>query len=50
MEIIITLVIVALAIFIIYKNLKRSSKGECNCNSCNSHCSKYKDKKDKSQL
>ncbi|WP_072985687.1 FeoB-associated Cys-rich membrane protein [Clostridium cavendishii] len=45
MEIFITILIVLLAIFIILKNIKNSSKGQCNCGSCSSHCPKYKNKK-----
>ena len=28
--------------YIVFKNIKKSSKGNCNCTSCSSHCSKYK--------
>lgn len=45
MEIIATIVIGLFAVFIIYKNIKKSSKGDCNCGSCSSHCPKYKDDK-----
>ncbi|MBP1888857.1 ferrous iron transport protein B [Clostridium moniliforme] len=38
MEIIITAGIVILAAFIIYKNVKKSSSGQCNCGSCNKNC------------
>lgn len=49
MEILITIGIVILAAFIIYKNIKKSSKGECNCGSCSSKCPKFDEKnKDKS--
>lgn len=44
MEVIITLGIIGFASFIIYKSFKKSSKGECNCGSCSSHCPMYKDK------
>lgn len=40
-EIIITIAILAAAGFIFYKNVKKSSKGECNCGSCSAHCPKY---------
>lgn len=45
MEIIIALVIAAFAVFIIFKNLKKSSKGECNCGTCSSSCPKYNELK-----
>lgn len=38
MEILITIGIALLAIFIIYKNIKTSSKGKCNCGSCSKSC------------
>ena len=38
MEIVITLVIVAFAAFILYKNFKKSSKGQCNCGCCSKDC------------
>ncbi|MFR3909962.1 MAG: FeoB-associated Cys-rich membrane protein [Clostridium paraputrificum] len=38
MEILITAGIVTLAIFIIYKNIKTSSKGKCNCGTCSKNC------------
>lgn len=41
MEVLITLLIAAAAVFIVAKNLKKSSKGECNCGSCSSSCPKY---------
>ncbi|GKU25393.1 FeoB-associated Cys-rich membrane protein [Clostridium folliculivorans] len=48
MEILITLIIVALAGFILFKNVKSSAKGECNCSSNSScsatHCPKYESK------
>lgn len=40
MEIAITIVIVALAAIIIYKNIKSSTKGQCNCSDCNKKCSR----------
>ncbi|MBK1813680.1 FeoB-associated Cys-rich membrane protein [Clostridium sp. YIM B02505] len=50
MEILITLIIVALAGFILFKNVKSSAKGECNCSSNSScsatHCPKYDSKID----
>lgn len=48
MEIIITIGIIGFAAFILYKNLRKSAKGNCNCGSCSSHCPMYKNKdKDK---
>lgn len=44
MEVIITLIIVAFSAFILYKNINKSSKGDCNCGSCSKHCPSYKDK------
>lgn len=38
MEIIITIGIVALATYIIYKNIRKSSNGDCACSSCSKHC------------
>ncbi|MEQ8153791.1 MAG: FeoB-associated Cys-rich membrane protein [Clostridiaceae bacterium] len=43
-EILITGAIIAFSILIIFKSLKKSSKGECNCGSCSSSCPKYKTK------
>ncbi|VYT82574.1 FeoB-associated Cys-rich membrane protein [Clostridium tertium] len=45
MEILITLGIVALASYIIYRSVRKSSKGGCTCSSCSSHCPMYKDEK-----
>ncbi len=45
MEIFITIIITLIASFIIYKNIKKSSKGGCNCGSCSSNCPKYKNEK-----
>ena len=38
MEILITLVIVALAGYIIFKSIRKSSKGGCSCGSCSDSC------------
>ncbi|ATD54746.1 FeoB-associated Cys-rich membrane protein [Clostridium chauvoei] len=46
MEIIITVGIIAFSAFVIYKKLKKSSKGECTCGSCSSHCPMYKNKEE----
>jgi FeoB-associated Cys-rich membrane protein len=43
-EILITLIIVAFAGFTIYKTVRKSSKGGCNCGSCSNHCPMYEDK------
>lgn len=40
-EIIITVLVIAIAVFIFYKNLKKSTSGECNCGSCSAGCPKY---------
>lgn len=45
MEIVITLGILALASYMIFKSVRKTSKGGCNCNSCSSHCPMYKDEK-----
>ena len=42
LELILTSGIVILAIFILYKNIKRKSQGKCDCGSCSSHCPQYK--------
>ncbi|AFK85118.1 MULTISPECIES: FeoB-associated Cys-rich membrane protein [Thermoanaerobacterium] len=40
-EIIITSIIVVSAVFILYKNIKKSTSGQCNCGSCSSSCPKF---------
>ncbi|MGL5245137.1 MAG: FeoB-associated Cys-rich membrane protein [Sarcina sp.] len=47
MEILVTAIIILLVVFILYKNVKKSSKGQCNCGGCSSKCPKYKNKDDK---
>nr|WP_084764574.1 FeoB-associated Cys-rich membrane protein [Clostridium massiliamazoniense] len=42
MEYIITGLIILSVGFIIFKNLKKSAKGQCNCSGCSSNCSKRK--------
>ncbi|MBM6820096.1 MAG: FeoB-associated Cys-rich membrane protein [Clostridium sp.] len=42
MEIFIAALLIIVAGYILFKNIKKSSKGDCNCGSCSSHCSKYK--------
>lgn len=44
MEIIITLAIVSLAAYILFKTFHNSSKGSCSCKSCSDHCPMYEDK------
>jgi len=40
LEILITILIVVLATFLLFKNLKKKSKG-CNCGSCTSKCPNF---------
>ncbi|MEN8077159.1 FeoB-associated Cys-rich membrane protein [Clostridioides difficile] len=42
MEILITALLVIAAGYILFRNIKKSSKGNCNCGSCSSQCPKYK--------
>ncbi|MFQ7596451.1 FeoB-associated Cys-rich membrane protein [uncultured Clostridium sp.] len=42
MEIIITAILIIASVYIIFKNIKKSSKGDCNCGNCSSSCPKYK--------
>lgn len=44
MEIFITTLIFILVLYILFKNIKASSKGKCNCSNCSSKCSNYKKK------
>ena len=44
MEILITLTILLGAIYIIYKNIEKSSNGECNCGTCSKNCPARKKK------
>ncbi len=41
MEIIITIGIVALAAFFLYKSAKKKAKGGCTCDNCTSLCPLY---------
>lgn len=41
-EILVTIVLVAFASHILYKNIKKKSSGGCDCSSCSSHCGNYK--------
>lgn len=43
MEILITTGIVIFTAFIIYRTINKSSKGNCNCGTCSTHCPIYKD-------
>ncbi|WP_212904993.1 FeoB-associated Cys-rich membrane protein [Clostridium polyendosporum] len=45
MEIIVTIAIVGLAAFFLIRGFIKSSKGDCSCGSCSSHCPKYDEKK-----
>jgi hypothetical protein len=40
-ELIITGLIVGIAAYILFKNIKKKSKLGCDCDCCSSHCSKY---------
>lgn len=40
-EVIITVLILAVAGFILFKNLRSSAQGKCNCGSCSTSCPKY---------
>lgn len=44
MEILITILIFSLVLYILYKNFKNSSNGKCNCST---KCSKYKNQEKK---
>jgi hypothetical protein len=46
-EITFTVIVIAIAGYIFYKNLKKSTSGECNCGSCSSSCPKYSFHKEK---
>ena len=41
MEIIATLVILGLSLYIIVRKLQKTSKGDCNCGSCDTKCPIY---------
>lgn len=43
LEVIITLLIVIVTILMLYKNIKKKSKG-CNCSCCTSKCPSYSSK------
>jgi cytochrome bd-type quinol oxidase subunit 2 len=42
LEISITIILAALAVYILYKNLKKQASGKCNCECCSNHCENYK--------
>ena len=46
LEILITLILIALAAFILYKNVKKKASGGCDCGTCSAHCTKYNDNHD----
>lgn len=46
-EIIVTVGIIVVAGYILFKNLKKSVSGKCNCGSCSSSCPKYNSAKQK---
>ena len=47
MEILITILIFSLVLYIQNKNFKNSSNGKCNCSNCSTKCSKYKNQEKK---
>ena len=50
MEIIITIGIIALAVYILAKSVKKKATGQCDCSSCPTGCScNHKQEKDKEQ-
>lgn len=49
MEIIIAIVIILLAIYILAKNIKKKTSGQCDCSSCPTGCS-CSSKKGKEQM
>lgn len=42
LQIIITVAIIAFAVYLLFKNVKKNASGQCDCGCCSSHCSKYK--------
>ena len=46
MEIVITLGILVLSLYIVVNKFKKASKGDCNCSSCDTGCPVYEDKND----
>lgn len=47
MEILITIAIALVAVYIIYRNIKKSSKGECTCSTCSKNCPIKQEKNNK---
>ncbi|MGB4588098.1 MAG: FeoB-associated Cys-rich membrane protein [Clostridiaceae bacterium] len=45
MEIFITLAILGLSLYIVVNKIKKASKGDCNCGSCDTSCPVYDDNK-----
>jgi len=45
MEIVITLAILGLSLYIVVSKFKKASKGDCNCGTCDTGCPVYDDKK-----
>lgn len=43
-EIIFTIIIIIIAVYILIRNIKNRSTGKCDCENCKSHCSNYKKK------
>ena len=41
LEILITIILVASAAFILFKNIKKKASGKCDCGSCSSRCPNY---------
>ena len=37
-EVIVTIIIASVAVYILYKNIKKKSSGKCDCGSCSNHC------------
>ncbi|WP_102401028.1 FeoB-associated Cys-rich membrane protein [Haloimpatiens massiliensis] len=44
MEILITLLLVSIAFYFLYKTIRNKAKGKCDCSSCSSHCPYYENK------
>ena len=46
MEIVITLGILGLSLYIMVNKFRKTGKGDCSCSSCDTGCPVYDDKKD----
>ncbi|WP_138202923.1 FeoB-associated Cys-rich membrane protein [Haloimpatiens lingqiaonensis] len=44
MEILITLALISIAFYFLYKSIRNKAKGKCDCSSCSSHCPYYDNK------